>query len=433
MERGLPKKCEKSRSYSPSSWRSFFDLWLFLIEYPVVMLRKYFFRGLLLLLLVQGLFSCSHTATTAVYDFEDAILEKECIAIFPFDNLSQYPNAGRIASDIMATSFYRSGKFRLMERNEVERISQLSRVHFPRKMDTRFARSLGKALQVEAVLIGSVTEYAYLDPTVGNPGVSFSVNLIDVETGRSLWVASHSRTSKDHFQYKKDPINGIAMLAIDHMTAPLFRRIPARDIQSQKVCGNSQAIMPPAAPSTVEASGPNEGILAGRTLKKNGQVLGSVIVEFPNRGISRLLTDPETGGFKVDRLAPGTIRIVAKKEGYKEAVYETQIKAGKMEIIDLELAPSLNKRKRKRGTVTGKVLDIQGKPLKAAVFLKSKNSKVDLKANTNDKGRFFIKMPPGTYNVRVIARGFITQNKKIKVENKSKVILNINMHPERGV
>jgi hypothetical protein len=292
---------------------------------------------------------------------------------------------------------------------------------------------LGAALEVEAVLIGSVTEYAYLDPTVGNPGVSLSVNLVDVATGKSLWVGSHSRTSKDQFQYKKDPINGIAMMAVDHMTGPLFRRVPQRKINFKQVCGNTEAIIPPAAPSLEEVLGPNEGVLAGRTLSKNGQVIGSVIVDFPNRGIGRILTDPETGAFKIDRLAAGSIRIVAKKEGFEEAVYSTEIKPGKMEIVEVELMPAIEQRERKRGIVTGKILDIDGNPLKATVFLKSKDSKIDLKAGTGEKGEFYINTPPGKYSVRIIVRGFITQNKKIKVENKSKVILNINMHPERGV
>ena len=385
-------------------------------------------------LILFGLFvaSCSHMATTAVYDLKNVIAGKECVAIVPFDNLTSYPHAGRITSDLMAMAFYRSGKFRIMERTEIERIAALSQVTLPPRMDARFARTLGEVLGVDAVLMGSVSEYAYLDPTTGNPGVNLNVNLLDVETGKSLWVATHSRTSRDHINYKKDPVNRIAMLTVDHMTHPLFRKVPKRTVNYSEVCGNSLAIIPPPIP--VEAKNETRsdlGVIAGRTLLKNGRVLTSVVLEFPNRNLPRILSDPESGSFKVDNLNPGKIRIIAKKDGFGEVIYEAEVKPGKITMMDLALGKEVRVRKRKLGTLTGKVLNVKGDVVDASVFLKSKNKNVDLRSSTGKDGVFSMKVAPGDYRVRFIAKGYISQSKSVKVEEKSKVILNVNLHPER--
>src|SRR5262245_59246298 len=98
-----------------------------------------------------------------------------------------------------------------------------------------------------------------------------------------------------------------------------------------------------------------------------------------------------------------------------------------MTILDLKMEPSLESRERREGTVTGKILDLGNKPVEATVLLTSKQGNVDLKTASGSDGRFQMKLPAGNYQLRVVAKGFISQSKKFKVENKSKVILNISM------
>lgn len=413
-----------------------FDLAGLLRENSAQMMRRFLGVILGVALLAAGLQACTHTSSTEVFDFDREIAKKECIAIFPFDNVTDYPNAGRVVADLMATSLFRSGKFRLMERSEIERVAQLSHVALPRRTQANFVRSLGEILEVDAVLIGSVTEFAYLDPAVGNPGVNISATLVDVASGKTLWVGSHARTSTDEIQYKKDPLLRVAALAVEAMTQPFISKVPARTVNHSAICGNSEAIIPPPSEELEQVALPTSGVLLGRTTSpKLNSAVGSVILEFPNRDISRLLSDNDTGSFKLDNLSPGTIRVIASKDGFSDSIIDAEIVPGKTTIVNVPMnegVSTVTARKKSGGAVAGRIVDLQGQPVNATVFLQTSGREA-IRASTDEKGKFVLKqITPGSYQVRIVAKSYITQSKVVKVDNNAKVILDVNLHKARG-
>jgi TolB-like protein len=113
------------------------------------------------------------------------------VAVLPLENLSTHPEAGQIVSGIFTNGLLARGLFQLREESEIRSALSLAGVSPGRLRDGLFAGDVAKALEVDAVLVGNVSEYRYLHGLKENPTVGLSVRLVD-RGGTVMWSASES-------------------------------------------------------------------------------------------------------------------------------------------------------------------------------------------------------------------------------------------------
>jgi TolB-like protein len=120
----------------------------------------------------------------------------ERVAVLPFENLSNDRQAGARATRLTITELLASGAVDVVEPGEVRaalvRIqgADASRGILP---STEDVVALGKALGVQAVIVGSVTQSETVrSGSVSIPVVTLDVHMVEAETGATVWAATHT-------------------------------------------------------------------------------------------------------------------------------------------------------------------------------------------------------------------------------------------------
>jgi TolB-like protein len=148
-------------------------------------------RGLILFLLGSILISC--TSYHQQFIEKEVILSKDRhIAVLPFYNLTAYPHAGKIVSDLVLTELYALTDFRMMDQTKVMSILNKDDEDMERLMNQTAAINIGKMLDVDSVIYGSVTEFRYKRSLNEVPVASISIRLLDIKANRILWAGSKS-------------------------------------------------------------------------------------------------------------------------------------------------------------------------------------------------------------------------------------------------
>ncbi|HVS02887.1 MAG TPA: CsgG/HfaB family protein [Thermoanaerobaculia bacterium] len=137
--------------------------------------------------------------------------QKPRIAVLEFknkaDNQYWYRGGAEAAQDVFVTELVKSGKFRVVEREQLQALMQEKNLALSGDMDASTAMELGKLLGVHYLLTGAVTEYGDTKASVNTPGVArhgkwvpgtnvgkssftaaMNARLIDVSTGEIVWA-----------------------------------------------------------------------------------------------------------------------------------------------------------------------------------------------------------------------------------------------------
>ena len=181
------------------------------------------------LMFVAGLSACAPAATAPVernFIAQNADMTAMTrVAVIPFDNLTNHPNAGLIAAQLMASELYSQGIYQLSEEGHVRRtiadVAAMAQTEAP--LDVK---AIAEKLDVEAILIGSVSEYGYKHSLDEEPAVGLNVRLVSASTGDVLWAASHSEIGGDK---KREGLNQMAQRIIQRMIEPLARTLVGQD------------------------------------------------------------------------------------------------------------------------------------------------------------------------------------------------------------
>ena len=111
------------------------------------------------------------------------------VAILPFDNVSGDPDAAKRITNILLTQLFSKNKvIKVVELGEVEKALIEERVRNTGEIDIETAKKLGKALNVEYLILGSVVEYKMV--RIGNndyPVVGVTARALDAKTGSIIW------------------------------------------------------------------------------------------------------------------------------------------------------------------------------------------------------------------------------------------------------
>lgn len=133
--------------------------------------------------------------------------DKPRIAVIEFknkaDNQWWYSGGAEAAQDVFVTELVKSGKFRVVEREQLEALMQEKNLTLSGDVDPASAVRIGKLLGVNYLLTGAVTEYGATDSGAHGSGVrrlpgfsagkrtfvaAMNARLIDTSTGEVVWA-----------------------------------------------------------------------------------------------------------------------------------------------------------------------------------------------------------------------------------------------------
>ncbi len=146
------------------------------------------------------------------------------VAVLPLVNLTAYPRAGRIVGDLLTTELYAMTDFQIMERTELLDRLRSDTEELDQVVDRTVARRIGRELDADAVIFGSVTEYRYKRGLDESPVVGINIRMLDVASGRILWAGSRSETG-GCFWICEDSLSRLAQ----NVSHELVRRMVAAD------------------------------------------------------------------------------------------------------------------------------------------------------------------------------------------------------------
>ncbi|MBF8272763.1 MAG: hypothetical protein HW380_1868 [Magnetococcales bacterium] len=115
------------------------------------------------------------------------------IAVIPFENFSPTPNAGVIAAQLVSTELYAQGAHTQPNEETVRRLFETDGVELDRAYNRLNLSDIGRRLEVDAIMSGSVPEFSYQHGVRSDPVAGMILVLTRVSDGRILWRGSLSQ------------------------------------------------------------------------------------------------------------------------------------------------------------------------------------------------------------------------------------------------
>ncbi|GBE41940.1 MAG TPA: hypothetical protein ENH50_07520 [Nitrospirae bacterium] len=149
------------------------------------------------------------------------------VAVLPLDNLTNDKAAGEIVKQLVISELLASGLVDVVIPGEVmSSISELG-IQNISSLNKSQIKALGNALNVEAVIIGSVDQYG--DVKLGNlsaPEVTITLMMADVESGNIIWSITLTRGGLDfmarHFGASSETMSEIVQGVVREAIQTLF-------------------------------------------------------------------------------------------------------------------------------------------------------------------------------------------------------------------
>ena len=136
-------------------------------------------------------------------------------------------------------------------------------------------------------------------------------------------------------------------------------------------------------------------------------------------------SDLENGRFLTQELPPGTVKLAAVKDGYKQAEQEVLLEAGQTADVEFDLEAQA-RRSRLALTVTA-----EKKPVAATVTAKNdKGADIQIPVLADTQGPTLAEVPAGQYTVEVVAEGYLAQTREVLLGDAGDLALSFDLQPE---
>ncbi len=148
--------------------------------------------------------------------------------LLPIVNYTQTPQAGLRAEAIIETLVRARGVWNL--KRYPSKMNSESLFEPAERNAVEKAMQWAQGLEVDYALTGTVDEWRYKVGVDGEPAVGFSLQLIEVRTGRVVWSAVGSKTG-----WSREALSAVAQKLLRQLTKPLaVRAAPATKIAEPK-------------------------------------------------------------------------------------------------------------------------------------------------------------------------------------------------------
>ena len=255
------------------------------------------------------------------------------MAILEFKNKASHYSwnwydAGRGAQDMLVTELVKSGKYRVIEREQLAAIMQEKHLSLSGDIDPRTAVKIGKMLGVEYLIAGAVTELGVTDRGASVPGgllrglpsvnvrsqkaeAALDARAFSTSTGEIVWADSARDEASDASVYVMGAGGGASDHGkVDKLMRPVVAKLAASfakaDVKSSGMGGHGDASGLVGKIANVD----------GGTLYLNAGSDGGVKEgdEFTVYRVGKQIKDPDTGEvLGADETKVGKIRVTAVK------------------------------------------------------------------------------------------------------------------------
>ncbi|MBI5441300.1 MAG: hypothetical protein HY900_08835 [Deltaproteobacteria bacterium] len=254
-----------------------------------------------------------------------AAAAKPRVAVIEFKDKTQHYSwyhAGQAAQDMLVTELVKSGKYRVIEREQLAAIMQEKGLSLSGDIDPKTAVKAGKLLGVEYLVTGALTELGVADRGARVPGVfgmpsvrvgsqkmdaSIDARMINTTTGEIVWADTAKESTSDAQVYVAGAGGGVEdKRKLDRVLRPVVVKL---------------------AESMGKASAPTSGLggandasgVAGKVAKvEGGSVFLNVGAEagikegdsFDVYRVGNVIKDPDTGEvLGSDELKVGRVKV----------------------------------------------------------------------------------------------------------------------------
>jgi hypothetical protein len=173
----------------------------------------------------------------------------------------------------------------------------------------------------------------------------------------------------------------------------------------------------PPAPAPIAAA-PLVSELRGRLVDPEGAPIALARVTVEIRAETHTVRSEADGSFALGDLPREPARLSVQADGFLPANRDVQLDAGTIELsIALE-------RQEVAAQLRGLVRSFSGRPLPARVSVLPAGASV----SADKDGRFVLELEPGVYQVEIACDGYLTQRRKVTVQDNGVTVLNVELH-----
>ena len=160
-------------------------------------------KFIFLLVILEFISACSSATTPHAYvrkNHDQPGVKK--VAIFSFHNNTMIAEASKIVTGAFVASLVKTKKFKVEFPGNIKGFLVNERIIVRTGVDLDTIKRMGRRLGVDAVIMGRIEEFVGMEEKKRGviPVVSISSRMVDVRTGKILWMAQHRRTGDDYIK-----------------------------------------------------------------------------------------------------------------------------------------------------------------------------------------------------------------------------------------
>lgn len=157
------------------------------------LLKKYILAGLLFIIFIIS--GCAGKGVPTFYinqDIDFSFIKR--VAVLPLDNLTNERFAGEAVRQVVISELLASGLVDVVVPGEAMAAIEKLKLKPGQSLDVEQIIAVGKALKVQAVIMGAVNKYGEIrEGNVSAPEVSITLMMADTSSGSIIWSVTKTR------------------------------------------------------------------------------------------------------------------------------------------------------------------------------------------------------------------------------------------------